>query len=142
MTHLSSPVCIVVGGFAPTAKIPDLKKWFPLEETVCRGLSSVCSLLGADLDLTIQPTLHVIGKNDAIISEERSLELAELCWDSRIERHDGGHFVPSKGSFRNFFKSYISSFAPGGLMGDVPQPNSSTETASSTPRDRTPEAML
>lgn len=125
----------------PTPRVPDLAPWFPIDT----------------------PTLHIIGKVDVIISTERSLALVDKCNDARVEYHDGGesaapslssrpvprsaltrvahlppgHFVPSKGSFRNFFRDYIGSFAEGGLQGDVPPPASAPATpAPSAPQTR------
>lgn len=36
------------------------------------------------------PTLHVIGKNDIIVYEERSKALVEVSANRRVEEHDGG----------------------------------------------------
>ncbi|CED84339.1 Phospholipase/carboxyhydrolase [Phaffia rhodozyma] len=99
---------IFVGGFVPNAKNLGLEKYFPIDGNTA--------------------TLHIIGKVDVIISEARSLALADNCEDSRVEYHDGGHFVPSKASYRNFFRDYISSFEEGGSQGDVPSPVSATPT--------------
>lgn len=77
------------------------------------------------------PTLHVIGKNDVIVTEERSRTLVRECEDNRVEYHEGGHFIPSKANWRNFFNEYISSFKEGGLEGDVPPPAANASAASS-----------
>ncbi|KAJ7291044.1 serine hydrolase FSH [Mycena rebaudengoi] len=53
------------------------------------------------------PTLHVIGKTDIIVVEERSKKLIDLSANARVEEHDGGHFVPSKGNWRKFLTAYI-----------------------------------
>lgn len=38
-------------------------------------------------------TLHVIGRTDVVVVEERSRQLAELSANKRVEEHDGGkHF--------------------------------------------------
>lgn len=81
------------------------------------------------------PTLHVLGKNDILVVEERSQVLIDVSKTKRVEMHDGGvypcaqhallshtiflegHFVPSKASWRTFLKAYMLS-----PTGDVPGP--------------------
>lgn len=70
-------VAIFAGGFLPVADKPDFKGYFPIEET---------------------PTLHIIGNVDVIIGEARSLALVENCSDARVERHDGGQYLPFSSS--------------------------------------------
>lgn len=46
------------------------------------------------------PVMSVIGSNDSVVAEERSLALADACVDGdrrpdRLLFHPGGHFVPS-----------------------------------------------
>jgi hypothetical protein len=36
------------------------------------------------------PTLHILGKTDAVVIEERSRQLIEVSENSRIEEHNGG----------------------------------------------------
>jgi hypothetical protein len=36
------------------------------------------------------PTLHIIGKNDVVVIEERSHQLAKISTNARVEEHDGG----------------------------------------------------
>jgi hypothetical protein len=38
------------------------------------------------------PTLHVIGKTDIIIVEERSMLLVEVSGNARVEEHEGGGY--------------------------------------------------
>lgn len=84
------------------------------------------------------PSLHVLGRGDTIVGEERSLPLTNVFNEARVEWHDGGafmtrasavvlyadingtgHHTPSKSSWRSFFKSYINSFIlPRTLAGD------------------------
>lgn len=40
------------------------------------------------------PTLHIIGKNDTIVTEERSRTLIRRCEDYRVEIHDGSRYCP------------------------------------------------
>ena len=42
------------------------------------------------------PTLHILGKMDTVVVEERSRQLIEVSENSRVEEHNGGdshHFV-------------------------------------------------
>ncbi|THH18689.1 hypothetical protein EW146_g2352 [Bondarzewia mesenterica] len=66
------------------------------------------------------PTLHVLGKNDILVVEERTRALVKVSKNNRVEEHDGGHFVPSKASWRNFFKAYLKD-----PTGDIPGPGGS-----------------
>jgi len=38
----------------------------------------------------ITPTLHVIGRTDIVVVEERSRQLVEVSANARVEEHDGG----------------------------------------------------
>lgn len=42
------------------------------------------------------PVLHVLGRADQIVDLERSQTLVDVCANSRVELHDGGHSVPSQ----------------------------------------------
>ncbi|KAF9479353.1 FSH1-domain-containing protein [Pholiota conissans] len=72
------------------------------------------------------PTLHVIGKTDALVSEESSRRLVEASKNPRVEEHEGGHFVPSKAPWRKFLANYIRDPA-----GDVPSPPAAPAEAGS-----------
>lgn len=61
---------ISVGGFLPTPVEPDLSHFFPLPASL--------------------KTLHIIGKNDIVVTEEKSLTLVRASQDARLEYHDGG----------------------------------------------------
>lgn len=74
---------ISVGGFLPTPKYPNLSPLFPLPSSL--------------------PTLHITGRNDVVVTPERSQTLIDACLNKRVEIHDGGHFTPSKASWRHFF---------------------------------------
>lgn len=120
-------VVISVGGFYPSTTSPSFASWFPLPETL--------------------PVLHVVGKNDTLITEERTQGLVTQCRNSRVEVHEGGHFTPSKASWRHFFKqvavllvdnadrisAYLTSFAEGGSQGDVPSPSAFGPSGANTP---------
>ncbi|KAL1941065.1 hypothetical protein VTO73DRAFT_7701 [Trametes versicolor] len=64
------------------------------------------------------PILHILGKNDVLVVEERTKLLIDISTNSRVEYHDGGHFVPSKANWRNFLKAYLKD-----PLGDVPSPS-------------------
>ncbi|KAI0034841.1 FSH1-domain-containing protein [Vararia minispora EC-137] len=74
------------------------------------------------------PTLHVIGRNDVIVIEERSRSLVDVSKNARVEMHDGGHFVPSKANWRNFFKLYLLD-----PLGNVPGPSELPASGAATP---------
>lgn len=67
------------------------------------------------------PTLHVLGRNDVIVVEERSKSLLDLSHNKRLEEHDGGHFVPSKANWREFFRNYLTD-----PLGVIPSPEQKT----------------
>ncbi|KAF8589482.1 hypothetical protein K439DRAFT_1332677 [Ramaria rubella] len=68
------------------------------------------------------PSLQVIGDNDVIVIPERSQHLISVCDKEsiRVERHEGGHFVPSKANWRNFFKEYLIN---PGAQAQIPPPS-------------------
>lgn len=86
-TLTPTPLCevlICVGGFLPTSTTPSFAGYFPLP---------------AHLHV-----LHVMGRNDTHMVPERSELLARQCLNSRMELHDGGHYTPTKESWRRFFR--------------------------------------
>jgi fermentation-respiration switch protein FrsA (DUF1100 family) len=93
--------CIVVAGFSPA------------------GTAEIDALMERGIETT--PVLHVLGVNDQIISFERSQTLVAASKNSRVEKHEGGHFVPSKATWRQFFAKYIVSEDYNSV--DVPSPN-------------------
>ncbi|MBW0546560.1 hypothetical protein O181_086275 [Austropuccinia psidii MF-1] len=71
-------------------------------------------------------SLHVLGRTDAIVGEDRSLPLVEAFLNPRVVWHDGGHFVPAKKNWRDFFSSYFQNLDdPNDSL--VPNPESSNE---------------
>ncbi|KAG6885046.1 hypothetical protein C0993_006373 [Termitomyces sp. T159_Od127] len=77
------------------------------------------------------PSLHVIGKTDIIVTEERSQSLVAASTNGRVEYHDGGHFVPSKKQWLKFLHAYMlepSSDLPSPSVGGYSVPNSGTVT--------------
>jgi len=73
------------------------------------------------------PTLHVLGKTDVVVVEERSRLLLDVSVNARVEEHEGGHFVPSKANWRNFFRDYLRN-----PSGDVPSPRSGAMSQSNS----------
>ncbi|CDO72032.1 hypothetical protein BN946_scf184943.g67 [Trametes cinnabarina] len=84
------------------------------------------------------PTLHILGRNDVIVVEERAKSLLDVSANKRVEYHDGGHFVPSKANWRNFLKAYMKD-----PLGDVPSPGASaiSQPASGAATPVTPAAL-
>ncbi|KAK1926866.1 serine hydrolase-domain-containing protein [Papiliotrema laurentii] len=116
---------ISVGGFLPAAQSPSFDAYWPLPAHL--------------------PVLSVVGRNDTVVPAERSHTLEQGAENYRVEYHEGGHFTPSKASWRHFLNAYITSFAEGGSKGDVGPPSSfgpsgasTPATASATPRSMTP----
>ncbi|KAK7598137.1 hypothetical protein V9T40_006372 [Parthenolecanium corni] len=58
------------------------------------------------------PSLHVIGKSDAVIPRELSEELAEHFQSKTREvfYHEGGHFVPANKLVKQSYVSFIQKF--------------------------------
>ncbi|KAF9810436.1 hypothetical protein IEO21_06934 [Rhodonia placenta] len=83
--HLPLQFCVSVAGFRPRS---------PLVDTILLPSYST-------------RTLHVLGRTDVIVVEERSKPLLELSSNKRVEWHDGGHFVPSKAPWRNFIRGFL-----------------------------------
>ncbi|KAL1662659.1 serine hydrolase FSH, partial [Schizophyllum commune] len=103
LTDVRSEFCINVAGF----KVRD-----PLfAQTYGAGYST--------------PTLHVIGRNDVVVIPERSQTLVDVSLNGRLELHDGGHFVPSKGPWRKFLESYMRL----GPSAEVPSPSGNADSA-------------
>lgn len=73
------------------------------------------------------PTLHVLGRTDVIVPEERAKSLLDVSEGKRVVWHEGGHFVPSKGPWRAFFREFIKN-----PQGGVPAPGESGASAVST----------
>ncbi|KAL1729508.1 serine hydrolase FSH [Schizophyllum commune] len=71
------------------------------------------------------PTLHVIGRNDVVVIPERSQTLVDVSLNGRLELHDGGHFVPSKGPWRKFLESYMRL----GPAAEIPSPSGNADSA-------------
>ncbi|TPX46967.1 hypothetical protein SeMB42_g03433 [Synchytrium endobioticum] len=58
-------------------------------------------------EMVDMPSLHVIGKNDSIVSNTRSAALAACFKDASVLYHEGGHFVPS-GPERVLYREWIA----------------------------------
>lgn len=67
--------CIAVSGFR--ARDERLQGLFPVQ-----GIQT--------------PILHVLGRADQIVDEERAQTLVQAAPNSRVEHHDSGHVIPSQ----------------------------------------------
>jgi len=113
----------VVPSFLIDGKPPHPPLQFCIAAAGFRPLTQLCdSIL---LPSYSTPTLHILGKTDVIVVSERSSMLVELSRNQRVEYHDGGHFVPSKASWRNFLRNYLRD-----PLGNVPGPGASSQTPS------------
>ncbi|KAF8870469.1 serine hydrolase FSH [Infundibulicybe gibba] len=77
------------------------------------------------------PTLHVIGRTDIVVVEERSRLLIDVSSNKRVEEHEGGHFVPSKAGWRKFLRDYMKdphAELPSPGLGDSSTPATSSRT--------------
>ncbi|KAF8331367.1 serine hydrolase-domain-containing protein [Cantharellus anzutake] len=93
--------------------------------------SKVTSIFNDDKLKT--PSVQILGRNDVIVGIKRSQTLIDACEHPRVMWHDGGHFIPAKLSWRQFFKNYFLSWDPSSkvLPEDVPSPVvSATDTLS------------
>ena len=57
------------------------------------------------------PSMHVHGKNDALVTRDRSDRLREQFYDADkaiVFEHDGGHGVPTSKEFREAFEKFLS----------------------------------
>lgn len=62
--------------------------FFVIVAICCGGFEAADPALANFYPITT-PTLHIIGKNDTIVTEERSRTLIRRCEDYRIEIHEG-----------------------------------------------------
>jgi len=56
--------------------------------------------------------VHVLGRTDTVVSNQRSETLFDICIQPRVEYHEGSHYVPSKASWRHFFHQWMAAFSP------------------------------
>ncbi|KAG8760953.1 hypothetical protein FRC14_000554 [Serendipita sp. 396] len=106
ITHPRLKFCILVAGFRPRF----IQRGVAEESQVSAYTGTIEDEIQLLFDKGIYtPTLHILGENDQIVGRERSQTLIDACNEEtrRIERHEGGHFVPSKTSWRQFFARYI-----------------------------------
>jgi len=62
----------------------------------------------APLDI---PSFHTIGAADAVIPAHASEELAAVCTDATVYRHDGGHYIPASGKLKAALSDFLASFS-------------------------------
>ncbi|KZP11155.1 YWTD domain-containing protein [Athelia psychrophila] len=53
------------------------------------------------------PALHIIGRTDVIVVRERSEIVINFSKNSRVEEHPGGHFIPTRPRWRQFFAEFF-----------------------------------
>ena len=58
---------------------------------------------------TQTPMLHVVGRNDPIVTPERSQELVNVNPTGTVLEHPGSHFVPSAAKYRNEVVNFVLS---------------------------------
>jgi pimeloyl-ACP methyl ester carboxylesterase len=63
--------------------------------------------------LTI-PSVHVIGRSDAIVPPSDSLKLAERFTDPLILEHSGGHVIPADRTVAEPLTRFLTRFASTG----------------------------
>ncbi|KAJ3798357.1 FSH1-domain-containing protein [Lentinula aff. detonsa] len=107
--HPPLSLCVCAAGFLPT---------FPFSTTILTPNSSFTT-----------PTLHICGLTDPIIPFARAKLLTELTPNGRIETHDGGHFVPSKNSWRKFIAAWLKN----PLDAEIPSPEDSSTLDANRP---------
>ena len=57
------------------------------------------------------PSFHSVGEGDLVVKCERGIALSELYEDCVLMKHDGGHFMPSKGAYRKFYHDFLEKYA-------------------------------
>lgn len=60
------------------------------------------------------PSFHSVGEGDLVVTCDRGVELAGLYEDCVLMKHEGGHFMPSKGAYRKFYHDFLDKFAKDG----------------------------
>ncbi|KZP19615.1 hypothetical protein FIBSPDRAFT_862539 [Athelia psychrophila] len=53
------------------------------------------------------PALHIIGRTDIVVVRERSEILINFSKNSRVEEHAGGHIIPTRLRWRQFFAEFF-----------------------------------
>ncbi|KAJ2449901.1 Ovarian cancer-associated protein 2 [Coemansia sp. RSA 2336] len=69
------------------------------------------SLVRGDQGPIKVPSLHVVGRQDAIVPMERGIQLAAQGFvNAQTEEHEGGHFMPSNAAWRKRYQQFIEQF--------------------------------
>ncbi|KAG8810793.1 hypothetical protein FRC19_004310 [Serendipita sp. 401] len=85
--HPPLKFCIAVAGFRP------------------RSLRSLDTLFERGVNT---PTLHIIGEADQLVPVNLAETLVQVCHNSRVEKHNGGHIIPAGMYWGQFIARYIS----------------------------------
>ncbi|GAA5857568.1 hypothetical protein JCM8547_004273 [Rhodosporidiobolus lusitaniae] len=59
------------------------------------------------------PLLYVYGTGDVLVGEHRAEPLINSFSNRRVVFHSGGHFTPTKPTWRRFFRDYLRCFRTG-----------------------------
>lgn len=54
------------------------------------------------------PTLHIMGRNDAVVPHSESLLFMRACGACTPCIHDGGHFIPASGQQKSVITAFFS----------------------------------
>ncbi|KAI9471124.1 Ovarian cancer-associated protein 2 [Coemansia sp. RSA 989] len=66
------------------------------------------SLIRGDQGPIQVPSLHVVGRQDAIVPMDRGIQLASQGFvGAQTEEHEGGHFMPSNAAWRKRYQQFI-----------------------------------
>ena len=56
------------------------------------------------------PSFHTAGASDAVIAAKSSEELASLCPEAVVYRHDGGHYIPASAQLKAALLDFLAAF--------------------------------
>nr|CCA17541.1 serine hydrolase (FSH1) putative [Albugo laibachii Nc14] len=96
-----------------TAKLKEHGLQFKFGIFIAAGISQDGSYNWSNLDgmLLDIPTVHIMGRNDAVVSIERSEMLAQAFLNPIVFIHEGGHYIPAnkepKDILRDFYDKII-----------------------------------
>lgn len=78
------------------------------------------------------PTLHILGESDSLVSNDRSLLIAEeYCENATVFKHPGGHYVPNQ---KPIVKQWVN-WVMGALEGKTAQELLNSTEPAATPKE-------
>ncbi|KAF9578399.1 hypothetical protein BGW38_005809 [Lunasporangiospora selenospora] len=125
ISHSPFKFSIIVSGFEP--RDPQKLAWYtnsypvlqpPVQEQQPDAQPDVESSANGQSSEFIHgvqgPSMHVIGRNDVIITPEQSdILLKHYSFKTpTVFYHDGGHYLPSNAASRQAYKAFVQSFQP------------------------------